>query len=314
MNLRLGLTYAPGDHGPPSVVVKLPSPDPVSRQSGVMLRNYEREVCFYREVAATVAIRAPHCFHAEWHPEDGEFAIVLEDVAPAVQGDQVIGCSTDIARDAVVELARLHGPRWGDPRLGDIEWLSRRESDDDVARLELIYAMTWPGFLETYGEQLDTEAIALGARFGGLIRPWLDARQEPFTITHGDYRLDNLLFRPPGGTGAPVIAVDWQTPGHGPAVADLAYFLGAGLLPAERVVHERALIDAYLAELATFGVELDAAECWRQYRREAFAGVVMSVVASQIVGRTERSVSMFTAMATRHFRHALDLDAAAALV
>ena len=34
----------------------------------------------------------------------------------------------------------------------------------------------------------------------------------------------------------------------------------------------------------------------------------MAVVASQIVGASERSEAMFAAMATRHTRHALDLD------
>jgi len=34
----------------------------------------------------------------------------------------------------------------------------------------------------------------------------------------------------------------------------------------------------------------------------------MAVVASQIVGGSERSEAMFAAMATRHARHALDLD------
>jgi hypothetical protein len=36
------------------------------------------------------------------------------------------------------------------------------------------------------------------------------------------------------------------------------------------------------------------------YRREAISGAVMAVVASQIVGRTERGDEMFVAMAARH--------------
>jgi hypothetical protein len=52
---------------------------------------------------------------------------------------------------------------------------------------------------------------------------------------------------------------------------------------------------------------------WQQYRREAFAGVVMAVVASQVVAPSDRSEALFTAMATRHLQHALDLDALGAL-
>lgn len=34
----------------------------------------------------------------------------------------------------------------------------------------------------------------------------------------------------------------------------------------------------------------------------------MAVIASQVVGESERSEAMFGAMATRHLQHALDLD------
>jgi Phosphotransferase enzyme family len=316
MNLRLTLTYAtPGltNERPASLVVKLPSPDPVSRQTGVDLRNYEREVRFYSDLASTVAIRAPHCHHATWDSSTGDFVLVLEDVAPARQGDQVTGCTVAEARLAVRELARLHGPRWGDPSLDGIEWLNRRTSDDDVARLQVFYAMCWPGFAATYASALSPDELALGERFASVLPQWLDARREPFTVVHGDYRLDNLMFGTSDG-GPPVVAVDWQTPGHGPGVADLAYFLGAGLTSPERRSHERELVATYVEQLATFGVALDETECWLQYRREAFAGVVMTVCASQIVGATDRSVPMFTAMATRHLRHALDLESADCLV
>ena len=39
----------------------------------------------------------------------------------------------------------------------------------------------------------------------------------------------------------------------------------------------------------------------------------MAVVASMIVSQTERGDDMFMAMATRHLRHAIDLDAMAML-
>ena len=118
---------------PSSVVLKLPSEDPTSRATGIALRNYEREVKFYLEVADTVAIRVPHCFHGEWDAASGDFVLVLEDMAPAEQGDQIAGCGVDHAVVAVEELARLHGPRWGDPTLDEHEWLTRRTGPDASA-------------------------------------------------------------------------------------------------------------------------------------------------------------------------------------
>ncbi|MEP6296511.1 MAG: aminoglycoside phosphotransferase, partial [Ilumatobacter sp.] len=95
LNLRVAIEYADPastDGLPSSVVIKLPSLDETSRATGIALRNYEREVKFYDHIAATVAIRVPHCHHASWSEDTGDFVLVLEDMAPAAQGDQVSGC------------------------------------------------------------------------------------------------------------------------------------------------------------------------------------------------------------------------------
>lgn len=310
LNLRLALEYADstsGNASPASVVVKLPSLDETSRATGVALRNYEREVKFYDNIASTVDIRVPYCHHAAWHEATGDFVLVLEDMAPAAQGDQVAGCGIEQARTAVAELAQLHGPRWDDPTLADHEFLSRRSGPEDVEQLVGLWSMFLPGFLVTYEQYLTASGVALLHRFGTKLAAWIDGRSGPSTIVHGDYRLDNLLFATPAG-GPPLTAVDWQTPGHGAPVADLAYFCGAGLLPAARRESEDSLLDAYAVALTAHGVEIERDWLWAQYRREAFAGVVMSVVASQVVGSTERSEAMFAAMASRHLQHCLDLE------
>lgn len=307
MNLRVQLTSSAAGV-PSTLVVKLPSADPTSRATGIALRNYEREVKFYRELAGTVDIRVPACFHAEWHEDSGDFALVLEDMAPARQGDQVAGCSVETAAATVAELARLHGPRWDDPALDDVDWLSRRAPEDAQA-LAGLWEMMLPGFLATYRQHLsDEQAMVLDA-FGPRLTAWLDARRGARTVTHGDFRLDNLLFGDADGVAPPVTAVDWQTPGHSVAAADLSYFIGAGLLPDDRRAAEFELIDVYAAGLSGYGVELDRSVLVEDYRRESFAGVVMAVVASQVVGASDRSEAMFAAMATRHLQQALDHEA-----
>jgi hypothetical protein len=57
------------------------------------------------------------------------------------------------------------------------------------------------------------------------------------------------------------------------------------------------------------GVDLDWDDCWEQYRRFTFAGLIMAIAASMLVEQTTRGDDMFMAMANRHGRHALDLDA-----
>ena len=306
-NIAFSVSYE-GGSGPASLVAKLPSPDPVSRATGVALRNYEREVRFYQEIVSTVRIRTPRCYHADIDLDSGDFVLLLEDLSPAVPGDQVAGCTVEEAALAMRELARLHGPRWEDPALEAIDWLSRRNAESGQ-QIQGMYQAVWPGFVDRFGDALTPEALALAERLGGSLAAWLADREGPATVTHGDYRLDNMLFGTAEG-GYPLAVVDWQTPGHGPGVADAAYFLGAGLPVGDRRAHEDDLLRVYHDALQEEGVSnYSWQQCRDDYRAYTFSGVVMAVVASMIVGQDERGDAMFTAMATRHLAHAIDLRA-----
>ncbi len=317
VNVRIAMPDAEAEL-PRSVVVKLPATDETSLTTAAMLRHYERETRFYTELAATVDMRTPACFHGDWTPATNAFVLVLEDMAPATQGDQLTGCSIEQARDAVRELAKLHGPRWDDPTLYDIDWIEHDPIPDagaagDAAAdagngLAMMWQMFFPGFIATYRSHLSTDEFELAEHFGERIAAWRGGRSGPRSITHGDYRLDNMLFSATADR-PPVTVVDWQTPAHGSPLTDLSYFIGAGLLPPERRVHERELVDAYLEALSEYGISLDDAWVWEQYRRDAFAGLVVAAMASQIVTLNDRSEAMFGAMAQRHLRQALDLDA-----
>jgi hypothetical protein len=105
--------------------------------------------------------------------------------------------------------------------------------------------------------------------------------------------------------------VDWQSLVIGSPLSDVAYFLGASLLPEVRRPVERELVRAYHDALLTEGVRDYAFDqCWQDYRRGAFAGFAVTVVASVLVQETARGNAMFIAMAQRHARHALDLGSA----
>src|SRR5579872_5585948 len=127
-----GVTVDGADGAPPaSVVGKFTAADDTSRATGIAMRTSEVEVRFYQEVAATVGVRTPRCYHADVDPATAQFVLILEDMAPAEAGDQVAGCTVDQAALALVELAALHAPRWGDPRLDELEWLNRRTPDSN---------------------------------------------------------------------------------------------------------------------------------------------------------------------------------------
>ena len=93
--------------------------------------------------------------------------------------------------------------------------------------------MLWNGFRERYAARLGPDVHEAGDALFANLEGYLNGATEPWTIVHGDYRLDNLLF---GGAAAaaPVAVVDWQTCAHGPALNDVAYFIGAGLTADDR--------------------------------------------------------------------------------
>ena len=293
---------------PQSVVCKFASADPTSRATGLALRTYEVEVSFYRDLARTVDIRTPQCHFADIDMETGEFVLMLEDLAPSVQGDQLAGCNVEQAALAMEELAKLHAPRWDDARLAALPWLNRNTPETVERTAELVVSL-FPGFLDRYGARLQQEHVRVAERLRVSLGNRMRHREAPFVVQHGDYRLDNMLFGSDAG-GYPLAVVDWQTAVWGPPLADASYFLGAGLLPDDRRQHERALLRIYYDALIARGVDgFPWERCWRDYRRYAFSGFLMAVGASMLVVQTERGDEMFLTMASRHGTQIVDLDA-----
>ena len=283
-----------GDGVPATVLVKLPPPDPGTRD--MMAGAYRGEVRFYQEVAPTVAVRVPGCHHAWAADDSGEFVLVMEDLAPAEQGDQIAGCTVDQARDAVVNLAGLHGPRWCDAALVEVETLGRN-GPDEIALLLEMYGPTTELFLDGLGDLVSPEDAATLRGCGPVLEAWLLGRPERFGLVHGDYRLDNLMF-PPAGPG--VVAVDWQTLSLGLPARDLAYFLGTSIGVEARRSHERELVADYHHALTAHGVrDYDLETCWDDYVFSMVQGPLVSVFGCAYGARTERGDRMFGVMIER---------------
>ena len=293
-----------------SVVCKFASSDPTSRSTGLTLRTYEVEVSFYRDVARTVGMCIPACHFADIDLATGEFVLVLEDLAPCVQGDQLAGCTVNQAALAMTELAKLHAPRWNDGTLAGVEWLNRNGTDEAHAFSEMFLPQLLPGFLERYAGRLTADEVRLAELLMGRIGRFVRDRPGPRAVQHGDYRLDNMLFGTAEG-GHPLAVVDWQTVVWGPPAFDASYFLGAGLQVEDRRRHERDLVRAYYDGLRAGGVtDYGWDDLWRDYRRYAFGGFLMAIGASMMVVQTERGDEMFLTMIRRHGAQIVDLDAA----
>ena len=102
-------------------------------------------------------------------------------------------------RDAVVNLAGLHGPRWCDPTLLDGRRACRQRARRRRAAAEL-YGPATELFLDGLGDLLARRGRRHAAR-----RAWRSSSAGRWrapsgsALVHGDYRLDNLMFPPDGG-------------------------------------------------------------------------------------------------------------------
>ena len=269
------------DQAPASLIAKLPATTPESRQLGDPLRLYDRESRFYEELSTLVDMRTPRCFYNETNIDRGEFVLLLEDLAPARVGDQLAGCSGAEVELALRDLATFHAGWWEDRRLEELDWMPTLDDPLIVGTWKQLYRDTWDQFLERFQAGLTSSMLHTAERFGKHIDN-VTARlaEPPWTITHGDYRLDNMLFGTQGGE--PVLTmIDWQVSTKGRGMFDVAYFLAGTLEPQERRAKEMGILKRYHQNLVGQGVgDYSFDQCLIDYRLSALYCLLYAVVAA----------------------------------
>jgi hypothetical protein len=290
-------------------VLKVAATDPASRQTGLALGLYEREVRFYTDIAPRIGGPVAPCYSAGFDDQTGVFHLLLGDAAPAVVGDEIRGATVEEALLAMTQLGRLHAPLLGEAAMSDVEWLNR-----DGPMNQALIAQLYAGFAERYAERIEAAHLDVCEKLVGAFDAYLDqesAADRMHGLVHGDYRLDNMLF---GQEGAerPLTIVDWQTVTWGPAMIDVAYFLGCALPDDIRRDNYDALLHAYHDALGAH-TAVRMQDVRDGVRSQSFFGVMMAIVSSMLVERTERGDEMFMTMLRRHCQHVLDTGALATL-
>lgn len=302
---RLAVEYAAEQSGlPATFALKLSSQDDAVRERVAL--GYRSEHAFYTDVADVVRVPIPRHFHCEISDDGGDFVLLLADMAPAVQGDQIAGCTTDEAELAVRALAGLHGPTWCDPKWSDFQGLVMSTATEDAMKgLGDVAVMASQMTLDRLGSRMTAEDRELITEAMSVVTPWLMADRDRFALMHGDYRLDNLLFTP---DRSHVTVVDWQTLGVGLPARDLAYFTGTSLTPETRSAVDRHLVAAYVAELSGYGTaNYDFDTCWRDYRVGMLQVPFLSVLGCAFSISTERGDDMMLVMMERGCQAIRDL-------
>ena len=291
-------------NAPRTVVGKFPSLNEVAATTGKEMGFYRSELMFYRELAHRTEIKTPAVYVAELDPGTNEFVLLMDDQAPAVQGDHMSGCSVEHAQMALQEAALLHAAFWNDSELEQQDWLYVPEGAQGYYTTELLES-SWAHFEKTYADRMDPEVIKVCDKFVSHHAAWNAPRARPKCYSHNDFRVDNMLFG-----GERICVVDWQTSNYLGTGMDVAYFLSGTFDRDTRRATEWELLQGYHAELLRHGVaDYDFEHLMADYRHYSFAVIVVAVAATVIVKQTERGDSLFMKMVTDGAHQAIDNDA-----
>jgi hypothetical protein len=264
---RITLEYDRNEPGAPrTLIAKIPTADPGGRGIAEMLGFYEKECRFYSEVGDRVGVRTPRCYYAGRDPGNVQYIILMEDLGGLAIGDQVVGATVDECRLVATELAKLHAKWWASPGLDAISWIPF--GNDPIIKLAaLSYGQSLEPFLQNFGDHLTGEQRDMALKFLPRMNPMQDDFVgAPYTLCHGDLRLDNVFWGSPDNTSA-VTLVDWQIAIKARGTYDLGYFMSQSVDPDIRAACEEDLIRDYLRALKDHGVkDYGFDQAWDDYR------------------------------------------------
>ena len=304
-NARYFLSYD-GDAGgaPLTLVAKFPASDERARSLAGAAGLYYNEVMFYRVLAPRTSIRVPATYGSEISTDRLSFLLLLEDMAPAEPGVQMVGETHAHTVLALREAVKLAAAFYGDDSILALDHVVRRAHGENAEFAQMLLVDAWPGFVDRFGQGLDAGQLAFSERYVTNFASAASSYEGATTLAHGDFRSENILF---GGDTA--TTVDWQTVGLSSPLTDISYFIGGSIEADDRRAWERDLLSGCRRQFDDAGIELGEAECWDLYRRGAMHGVNITVLGATFSSPDPRGDEMFMTMAQRHTRHCLDVGA-----
>ncbi len=279
--------------GPKTVIAKMPS-SPSARFVAEMLSMYRRESRFYEQLSVRTPVPHATCYYSQLDWETQDFILLLSDLAGGRIVDQIVGCTLEEAEVAVDRLAELHAAFWNDAALRPSDWLPIINDSPLPEAAAFAYEQGWPVMDGLFGDTLSPAIRAFGSTFHTVL-PGLMERlsHPPFTMSHGDYRLDNIFFNDTPD-GLDLTLCDWQLVDTSRGGRDLGYFVSQSMTKEMRGQHERDLTRRYVEGLASRGVnDYSFDDAWLDYRVSTLFCLVYPIVAGgSIESQDERSVRL----------------------
>lgn len=308
--VHVALDFAGPTTAPSSVVCKFRCSQPQAHAHGIGSGSYFREVHSYtalRDMGGG-ACRVPHAYWIAGGAENVN--LVLEDLTGlARSGDQVAGCSAADAAAVVIQMARLHRTAFPLAREAAPAWGLTMADSADYWSAAITRAM--PLIRQHSGHQLSEGDWAVLHGAHAVAHAWYSLPMPRGALTHGDPRVDNILFIDQAD-GIEAVIIDWQMTGWRNPMHDVGYFLSGSVTVADRRMHERALLALYADEFGRDrGYSDQAME--DDYRVQLLSGLMTTVAAYALLPITAPVERLLIALLGRNLAAAADWDAIAAV-
>lgn len=210
-NARFTLCYEVGqdaEYGgaPDTLIAKFPAADEHARAMAGAHGAYYNEVMFYRELAASTAMRTPKIYGSELSDDRSSFLLLMEDMSPAEPGNNLLGESREHASLALGQVAKLAAAFYGDASLEHRDYVVSAARDDGGAFAQSLMQQCWSGFVDRFGHGITPQCIAFGEHYVGNVchfvtryPAWLSCRSQHL------WRFPALVARPRRLPGLPSI-------------------------------------------------------------------------------------------------------------
>jgi aminoglycoside/choline kinase family phosphotransferase len=333
--LRVTLNYDRPEGLPASLIAKMPKLE--NRSMGELIGAYERENCFYMDMAERMPLSTPRMYYGDFDRDKASekqeqilraaeriprfltmpmaalarwiagnkkrrYILLLEDLNDGELGDQVAGATVARCTDVVRVMAKAHAAYWNADLSGEF-WLL--PLDIDAHMRHGLFMGSLAGFADFFGAQLH-----------GKLKPYLDRLPEqgvamvrqlalaPTTLLHCDLRLDNLFFR-----GEQVVVFDWQLVRRGPGIYDIAYFLSSALDENAGRDVTMQVLKTYHSELCQAGVvDYSFDDLLRDYRLALHAVLLTLSTVNQVEMGDGRGVTLMRGWLTRLHARFVELE------
>ena len=275
--VRLHLYYATnsGD-APATILAKFSSPLPRPEWEAFIHQSFAREASAYRELNNHYACRVPGLIFAATNGQ--QFNLLLEDCGGGLFVAESSPDEHQPEHEAVLEeLAQLHGCFVRTSPASAPQWQLRQR--DNARYIAHRYRVGVDALRKVYQGWLPQGHFSLVEKFSDYVADWHRYERHILTLSHGDARLENVLFQREGGTCRGSL-ISWKLAGVRNPMYDVASLLSNDLSHVARNNSEAKLLGRYCRVFEQSGTQYPFREACEDYRFNLFAPLIFNLCAS----------------------------------